>query len=38
MKPLFVVAKIVGSRDKHDSPQPTFSVKIVLSVIMIITV
>jgi len=38
MEPLFVVAKIIGSPGKNDSPQPTFSVKIVLSVIMTMTV
>jgi len=38
MEPLFMVAKIVGSPGKNDNPQPTFPVKIVLSVIITITV
>jgi len=33
-----VTAKIIGSPGKNYSPQPTFSVKIVFSVIMTITV
>ena len=33
-----MVAKIIGSPGKNDTPQPTSSVKIVLSVIMTITV
>jgi len=38
MEALLVVAKIIGSPSKNYSPQPTFSFKIVLCVIMTITV